>query len=81
MPAFICNRWPSLTIGARIKFQAGLFETEAPELIALIEANDAYGVHIHPRDLAPAAPPAPSVPSESEPESEPRVRSGRRGTR
>jgi hypothetical protein len=53
---FVCNRFPFLKIaipfrkGEQIAFVEGLYETDDPELVALIEKNDLYGVHIHPRD-------------------------------
>lgn len=93
MPAYVSNRFPSLKIGDRVAFQDGLFETDDPELVALIERNEWFGVHIHPRDLpaggasasepAPPASPAP-VPEASAGAPEvfvPRVRQGSRGTR
>jgi hypothetical protein len=87
MKAYVCNRFPSLTIGASVHFREGSFETDDPEVIALIEKNDWFGVHIHPRDLPDAdagAPPAeaPAAPPEEPEESTtPRVRHGGRGSR
>ncbi len=42
-----CTKWPSLSIGKRIRFRDGLFETRDPELQKKIERNDSFGVHIH----------------------------------
>lgn len=46
---YLCQRWPFLTIekrGKRVKFQGGYFETEDPELQALIESRGEYGALI-----------------------------------
>lgn len=44
---YCCAKWPSLSIGRRIRFRDGLFETRDPELQNEIESNDSFGVHIH----------------------------------
>ena len=41
-----CERWPRLGIGGKVRFRNGLFETDDPELIALVESNIAYGAQI-----------------------------------
>lgn len=66
---YICNRYPFLRIGARIQFQDGLFETEDADLQAMVEANEWFNLHIHPRDTTEPAMDAPPV------------RAGRRSTR
>jgi hypothetical protein len=83
--AAVCNRFPELQVGADIKFASGTFETDDPELWRQLQANEWFGVHIHPRDLAPPEPETPAEPPTVEEaqadESEPRVRRGSRGTR
>ncbi len=44
---YCCTKWPSLSIGKRIRFRDGLFETRNPELQKEIERNDSFGAHIH----------------------------------
>lgn len=46
---YVCNRYPQLRITKRIQFESGLFTTDDPELQALVEKNDLWGLHIHPR--------------------------------
>ena len=82
--AAVCHRFPELQIGADIKFQQGMFETDDPELWRQVEANDWFNVHIFPRDLAPSEPEpdaAPSAPDEEPDPATPRVRHGGRGSR
>lgn len=43
---YTCARWPYLTIGKRVKFEGGLFETDDPELQKVIEGNKAFGAQI-----------------------------------
>jgi hypothetical protein len=43
---YSCHRWPRLRILGKVQFCGGLFETRDPELMALIEANIAYGAEI-----------------------------------
>jgi hypothetical protein len=81
MPAYVSNKWPFLKIGSRVAFESGLFETDDPEVIALIERNEAWLIHIHPRDGAPAPPLAAASEASDIEESLPRPRSGRRGSR
>jgi len=40
---FSCARAPFLRLGDRVEFSAGVFETEDPELIAIVKANDWFG--------------------------------------
>lgn len=47
---YVSNRFPGLQIRDAVKFEAGLFRATTPEQVELIESNDWYGVHIHPRD-------------------------------
>lgn len=89
--AAVCNAWPELSIGDSIQFHAGSFETDDPEVWAKLQANPAWGVQIHPRDLPdadagvsaePVAESSHDVHEEpSEESSEPRVRRGSRGSR
>ncbi len=87
MPVYVSNRFPFLKIGDQIAFQNGLFETDDPALIALIERHDWFGVHIHPRDLpTEASSEGAEAPADTDrswtPEVfVPRVRQGTRGTR
>jgi hypothetical protein len=46
---YVCNRFPFLGIRS-IQFRDGLYETEDENEQKLIEGNDWYGIHIHPRD-------------------------------
>jgi len=90
---YTCPRWPFLKIGKAVAFQGGVFETEDPDTIALIERADGYGLHIVPVDQAPepteAAVEAPAVNTAppvtlDQPAEErwaPRVRQGARGSR
>ncbi len=50
-----CSRWPRLNIGKRVRFEAGYFETEDPELQRAIESNEAYQVQIFPVNGRPVA--------------------------
>jgi hypothetical protein len=76
--AYVCNRFPFLKIGEAVAFHNGLFETDDPELQALIERNDWWGVHIHPRDV----PVGDVAPQPLDPVvSEARVRHGARSSR
>jgi hypothetical protein len=54
--AYICNRFPSFTIGSEIKFHGGLFVAQSEEQERIIESNDWFGVHVHRRDLDPEPP-------------------------
>jgi hypothetical protein len=45
---YVCQRWPRLRIAGKVRFRNGIFETADPELIALVEANIAYGAQILP---------------------------------
>ena len=47
---YVNNFHKQLQIGKHIKFDNGFFETEDTELQALIESNNAFGVHIHFKD-------------------------------
>ncbi len=47
---YVNNFHKQLQIGKHVKFDNGFFETEDPELQALIESNNAFGVHIHFKD-------------------------------
>ena len=53
MKAYVCNRHKSLMIRNVIQFENGLFETDYPDLQALVESNDLWEIHIWPRDLPP----------------------------
>src|SRR5262245_65665853 len=44
---FACNRYPSYSIRNHY-FVAGRLTTDDPDVIALIESCDGYGVYIHP---------------------------------
>jgi transglutaminase-like putative cysteine protease len=43
---YICPRYPFYAIGDKVKFNNGLFITEDPKAIALVETNDWYNVFI-----------------------------------
>jgi hypothetical protein len=43
---YICPRWPEYGIGMHVKFVDGWFRTDNPELQALVESNDMYGIRI-----------------------------------
>ena len=45
---YICQQWPRLRIGKAVKFSDGVFETEDPEIQALIESRPEYGALILP---------------------------------
>jgi len=47
---YVSNRFPELVLGERVRFENGVFETDDPAVIALIESNEWFGVHIHPRE-------------------------------
>lgn len=47
---YVCNLWPELVIGAKIKFMGGFFETSDEKLQHLIESRDAFGTSIHYKD-------------------------------
>ena len=68
---YVSNRFPYLQIGNHIRFQGGLFETDDETLQALVEQNEWFNVHIHPRDHDTELPDL----------DQPRVRHGGRGTR
>lgn len=43
---YVCSKWPKLSVGKRVKFHGGIFETEDVEVQRLIEGLPEYGVHI-----------------------------------
>lgn len=43
---FSCARAPFLRLGDRVAFDSGVFETEDPELISLVQSNDWFGFKI-----------------------------------
>ncbi len=47
---YVNNFHKQLQIGKHVKFDNGFYETEDLELQALIESNNAFGVHIHFKD-------------------------------
>lgn len=73
--SYVNNRFPAFAIaGSPVAFDAGLYETEDPDVMALIEGHEWYGVFIHPRDGVDAEPLAPVA-------STARMRHGARNTR
>lgn len=84
--AYVSNRFPFLKLGTLVEFSEGVFETDNAELQELVEKNDFYGVHIHPRDAQPPASPSSEAetapePLEVEDSTTPRVARGSRGSR
>lgn len=83
---YVCNRFPSLQIRDAVHFEAGLFKATTQEQIDLIESNDWYTVHIHPRDAEivvgddGATEVAEALRLAALAEREPRVRQGQIGT-
>lgn len=47
---YVCNLWPELTLGSKIKFVGGIFRTEDKILQDKIEQNNAFGSSIHWQD-------------------------------
>jgi hypothetical protein len=47
-----CERWPRLRIAGNVLFRDGFFETDEPELIALVEATISYGAQILQVEMA-----------------------------
>lgn len=51
---YACMRWPALRMGVTpelkngIKFNAGFYTTRSQAEQDVIEASEAYGVHVHP---------------------------------
>lgn len=65
-----CLRWPRLRLG-KVAFLDGIYSTADEDVQAMIEAHDAFGVHIHSTTEEVAAEP------EAEPEEEPKRGPGR----
>lgn len=51
---YVCNLWPELVIGAKVKFRGGFFETDDEQLQQLVESRDAFGTSIHYKDTIEA---------------------------
>jgi len=43
---YACSTWPSLSIGRRVRFRNGIFETADPRLQQLIKEAHGFGVYI-----------------------------------
>jgi hypothetical protein len=43
---YVCRTWPQLSIGGKVRFRNGLFETNDPEIQQLVEKAYGFGVHI-----------------------------------
>jgi hypothetical protein len=44
--AYVCCIWPSLSIGGKVGFRNGLFQTNDSEVQRLVEKAHGFGVHI-----------------------------------
>lgn len=74
---FVCNRYKSYSIRNHY-FENGLFQTDDPDVIKLIESSDGYGVFIHPGETpeelaAMGYGPKPKVASEKKAKTKPEV--------
>ena len=43
---YACEKWPQFSIGRKVRFSEGFFETSDTELISVVEKNEAYGAQI-----------------------------------
>jgi hypothetical protein len=46
---FVCNKFPSYSIGKDVKFDHGVFETNSAKIAAIVKNHEWYKVHIHDR--------------------------------
>lgn len=79
--SYVCNRFKSLSIGSSIKFEGGEFTTEDEALQGVVESNEWYKVHIHPKEHYPVNKPATAPAPEEESSDGGGVSSGLRGTK
>lgn len=61
---YACTQWPFLRMSKDVRFEAGFYTARTQEEADIVEANEAFGIHIHPIKWAPK--PVPTKPGKVE---------------